>query len=159
MTTIEYVFAREILDSRGNPTIEVDVGLAGGVLGRAAVPSGASTGVHEALEKLRSSNNRIVRDNGGTPTRTKVVLGKSDVAEKHYPTFVGKPVGDLLDKLRQDLRINIAHMNLTDFDQMVLDPGNVGAAHRVDIANALMEQAIRGLLDSELDFMGRHGLK
>lgn len=50
MTTIEYVFAREILDSRGNPTIEVDVGLAGGVMGRAAVPSGASTGVHEALE-------------------------------------------------------------------------------------------------------------
>jgi enolase len=50
MTSIEYVFAREILDSRGNPTIEVDVGLAGGVLGRAAVPSGASTGIHEALE-------------------------------------------------------------------------------------------------------------
>jgi enolase len=50
MTSIEYVFAREILDSRGNPTIEVDVGLAGGMLGRAAVPSGASTGVHEALE-------------------------------------------------------------------------------------------------------------
>jgi enolase len=50
MTSIEYVFAREILDSRGNPTIEVDVGLAGGVMGRAAVPSGASTGVHEALE-------------------------------------------------------------------------------------------------------------
>jgi len=50
MTTIEYIQAREILDSRGNPTIEVDVGLASGVLGRAAVPSGASTGVHEALE-------------------------------------------------------------------------------------------------------------
>jgi len=50
MTTIEYIQAREILDSRGNPTIEVDVGLAGGVLGRAAVPSGASTGAHEALE-------------------------------------------------------------------------------------------------------------
>lgn len=50
MTTIEYVHAREILDSRGNPTVEVDVGLAGGALGRAAVPSGASTGMHEALE-------------------------------------------------------------------------------------------------------------
>lgn len=50
MTTIEYVHAREILDSRGNPTIEVDVGLSGGALGRAAVPSGASTGAHEALE-------------------------------------------------------------------------------------------------------------
>jgi enolase len=50
MTTIEYVHAREILDSRGNPTLEVDIGLSGGALGRAAVPSGASTGLHEALE-------------------------------------------------------------------------------------------------------------
>jgi enolase len=50
MTTIEFVFAREVLDSRGNPTLEVEVGLVGGAMGRAAVPSGASTGVHEALE-------------------------------------------------------------------------------------------------------------
>jgi enolase len=49
-TTINEIRAREIIDSRGNPTIEVDVRLAGGALGRAAVPSGASTGVHEALE-------------------------------------------------------------------------------------------------------------
>jgi enolase 1/2/3 len=49
-TEISEVKAREILDSRGNPTIEVDVRLSGGALGRAAVPSGASTGVHEALE-------------------------------------------------------------------------------------------------------------
>jgi enolase len=50
MFTISEVFAREILDSRGNPTIEVDVVLDSGVLGRAAVPSGASTGSREALE-------------------------------------------------------------------------------------------------------------
>jgi len=49
-TLIEDVFARQILDSRGNPTIEVEVTLADGTWGRAAVPSGASTGVHEALE-------------------------------------------------------------------------------------------------------------
>ena len=49
-TKISAVHAREILDSRGNPTLEVDVTLAGGAFGRAAVPSGASTGVHEALE-------------------------------------------------------------------------------------------------------------
>ncbi len=49
-TTIAGIRAREIIDSRGNPTIEVDVRLDGGALGRAAVPSGASTGVHEALE-------------------------------------------------------------------------------------------------------------
>ena len=50
MSTIKTIHAREILDSRGNPTVEVDVRLANGVHGRAAVPSGASTGIHEALE-------------------------------------------------------------------------------------------------------------
>lgn len=50
MSTISYVHARQILDSRGNPTVEVDVVTDDGVLGRAAVPSGASTGVHEAVE-------------------------------------------------------------------------------------------------------------
>src|ERR1044071_1429826 len=50
MSWIESVHAREILDSRGNPTIEAEVILAGGEIGRAAVPSGASTGEHEAVE-------------------------------------------------------------------------------------------------------------
>jgi len=49
-TIISAIWAREIIDSRGNPTVEVDVRLSGGALGRAAVPSGASTGTHEALE-------------------------------------------------------------------------------------------------------------
>lgn len=49
-TFIEDIVARQILDSRGNPTVEVDVKLSGGVIGRAAVPSGASTGIFEALE-------------------------------------------------------------------------------------------------------------
>jgi len=49
-TTITDVYAREILDSRGNPTVEVDVVLESGIIGRAAVPSGASTGEHEAVE-------------------------------------------------------------------------------------------------------------
>ena len=50
MTAIIDIRAREILDSRGNPTVEVDVALESGAFGRAAVPSGASTGAHEAVE-------------------------------------------------------------------------------------------------------------
>src|SRR5947209_10295604 len=50
MSAITDIHGREILDSRGNPTVEVEVSLDSGALGRAAVPSGASTGVHEALE-------------------------------------------------------------------------------------------------------------
>src|SRR4051812_45691391 len=51
MTAIAQVHSRQILDSRGNPTVEAEVRLADGSLGRAAVPSGASTGAHEAVEK------------------------------------------------------------------------------------------------------------
>ena len=50
MEKIKKIHAREILDSRGNPTVECDVVLEDGSFGRAAVPSGASTGIHEALE-------------------------------------------------------------------------------------------------------------
>ncbi len=58
-TSISRIHAREILDSRGNPTIEVDVRLEGGVLGRAAVPSGASTGQHEAWELRDGDKSRF----------------------------------------------------------------------------------------------------
>ena len=58
-TSISRIHAREILDSRGNPTIEVDVRLEGGVLGRAAVPSGASTGEHEAWELRDGDKSRF----------------------------------------------------------------------------------------------------
>ena len=57
-SAIRYVVAREILDSRGNPTVEVEVELEGGAIGRAAVPSGASTGMYEALE-LRDGDKRF----------------------------------------------------------------------------------------------------
>src|SRR5215212_2930161 len=57
MTAITDITAREILDSRGNPTVEVDMLLEDGSFGRAAVPSGASTGSHEALE-LRDGDGR-----------------------------------------------------------------------------------------------------
>jgi len=62
-TTIEHVLAREILDSRGNPTVEVEVYLADGSMGRAAVPSGASTGAHEAVE-LRDGDQSRYGGNG-----------------------------------------------------------------------------------------------
>ena len=57
-TTITNIHAREILDSRGNPTVEVDVRLEDGAMGRAAVPSGASTGEHEAWELRDGDKNR-----------------------------------------------------------------------------------------------------
>ena len=59
-TMIEDIYAREILDSRGNPTVEVEVYLEGGAMGRASVPSGASTGVHEAVELRDEDKSRYL---------------------------------------------------------------------------------------------------
>ena len=56
MSFIAHVHARQILDSRGNPTVEVDLYTDEGAMGRAAVPSGASTGIHEAAE-IRDNDN------------------------------------------------------------------------------------------------------
>src|SRR5690606_28041717 len=60
MTGIADIIGREILDSRGNPTVEVDVILEDGAMGRAAAPSGASTGAHEAIEKRDNEPDRYL---------------------------------------------------------------------------------------------------
>lgn len=76
-TEIQAIHAREILDSRGNPTVEVDVRLADGTTARAAVPSGASTGVHEAVE-LRDGD---IRRFAGKGVRTAVANVNGEIAE------------------------------------------------------------------------------
>ncbi len=76
-TNISRIHAREILDSRGNPTVEVDVTLEGGSLGRAAVPSGASTGVHEALELRDGDKKRY----GGKGVKNAVGHVNNEIAD------------------------------------------------------------------------------
>lgn len=81
MSTIIDIHAREILDSRGNPTVEVDVILEDGTLGRAAVPSGASTGAHEAVEMRDGDKNRYM----GKGVQQAVAAVNGEIAE----TIVG----------------------------------------------------------------------
>lgn len=96
MSEISACHAREILDSRGNPTIEVDVLLANGAMGRAAVPSGASTGAHEAVE-LRDGGNRY----GGKGVRKAI----ENVNEALAPELLGMNATDqvAIDKLLRDI--------------------------------------------------------
>jgi enolase len=91
MSTIHDIEAREILDSRGNPTVEVDVILYGGGMGRAAVPSGASTGEHEALE-LRDGDKKRYGGKG-------VTKAVKNVTQKILPALRGL---DALDQLTID---------------------------------------------------------
>jgi enolase len=128
MNLISDIQAREILDSRGNPTVEADVILAGGAMGRAAVPSGASTGEHEALE---------LRD--GDPKR---YLGKG----------VAKAVKNITDKIRPALRGKDAFDQLTvDRTMLELDGTETksklgaNAILAVSLANAKAAAAASGL--------------
>ena len=84
MATIEIITAREILDSRGNPTVEADVITDEGIVGRAAVPSGASTGEHEALE-LRDGDKKRFLGKG-------VTKAVKNIEEIIAPAVVGKSV-------------------------------------------------------------------
>ena len=72
MTQIIEVHGREIIDSRGNPTVEVEVELSGGAFGRAAVPSGASTGEHEAIELRDGDSDRYLGKAFLRPWRTPI---------------------------------------------------------------------------------------
>jgi enolase len=89
MSTIVQIQAREILDSRGNPTVEVEVTLESGIMGRAAVPSGASTGEKEAIE-LRDGDKKRYLGKGVTRAVT-------NVNEKIFPEVVGMNVFDQVD--------------------------------------------------------------
>jgi enolase 1/2/3 len=97
MSKIEYIHAREILDSRGNPTVEVDVRLQGGAFARTAVPSGASTGSQEALELRDGDKSRF----GGKG----VLQAVSAVNDTIAPAALGKEAEDQasIDRLLLDL--------------------------------------------------------
>src|SRR5256885_17081586 len=91
MPQIVAIHAREILDSRGNPTVEADVILDDGIMGRAAVPSGASTGEHEAIELRDGESDRY----GGKGVRHAV----RNVEEAIKPALAG---GEITDQLGID---------------------------------------------------------
>jgi enolase len=86
MSYIAEIFARQILDSRGNPTVEVDVITDEGALGRAAVPSGASTGVHEAVE-LRDGDKKVYLGKG-------VLKAVKNVNDIIAPALIGNDIAD-----------------------------------------------------------------
>ena len=112
MFNINQIKAREILDSRGNPTIEVDVTLENGSIGRAAVPSGASTGAHEAVE---------LRDN--------------DKAR-----FRGKGVSKAVENVNKDLATALIGLNAKDqksIDQKMIDLDGTENKSRLG-ANAIL---------------------
>lgn len=128
MSIISDIIAREILDSRGNPTVEVDVVLENGIIGRAAVPSGASTGEHEALE-LRDGDKARYLGKG-------VSKAVDNVTDKILPALLGMDPTD-------QLSIDNAMLSLDGTDTKA----NLGAnaVLAVSLANAKAAAELTGL--------------
>ena len=126
MTTIEDVIAREILDSRGNPTVEVDVYLKSGIMGRAAVPSGASTGAHEAVELRDGDKSRY----GG-----KGVL---------------KAVANVNDRIKDEI-VDLDAREQTQIDNLLIEidgtenKGNLGANAILGVSLAVAKAAAQAV--------------
>jgi enolase len=139
-TLIEDILAREILDSRGNPTVEVEVLLSGGAVGRAAVPSGASTGVHEALE-----------------------LRDGDAAR-----FGGKGVLKAVANINENLAIELAGwdaLDQTGIDEFMIgldgtdNKGNLGANAILGVSLAVAKAAAAALMIPLFRYLGGVGAK
>ena len=122
MSTIADIHARQILDSRGNPTLEVDVFTANGLMARAAVPSGASTGAHEAVE---------LRDND-----KKVYLGKGVLKAVHH---VNKTIAEELKGMPVTSQASIDTM-MIDLDGTE-NKGNLGANAILGVSLAVAKAA------------------
>src|SRR5436309_5157375 len=135
MPQIRAVHAREILDSRGNPTVEVDVVLDDGSVGRAAVPSGASTGTHEALE-LRDGDAKRFRGKG-------VLRAVQNVDETIGPAVAGLEATDQrgLDAV------------LVDLDGTA-DKSNLGANAMLGVSLAVARAAAAGVGLSLYRYLG-----
>ena len=137
MAKIKKVKAREILDSRGNPTVEVDVILSDGAMGRAAVPSGASTGVAEAVElrdgdKSRYMGKGVLKAVGNVNSKiAKVVIGLDPTNQKEIDRLMIDLDGT---KNKGNLGYNVATREYTDLvKDGVIDPTKVA---RTAIQNA-----------------------
>jgi len=133
-TTIQSIFARQILDSRGNPTLECDVTLANGVMGRAAVPSGASTGENEAVE---------LRDGGSDWCGKGVYTAVKNVNTVIAPEVIGMNAGD---------------QTAVDEQMIALDgtanKGNLGANALLGVSMATAHAAAQAASKPLYDYLG-----
>ena len=134
MSSIELIHARQILDSRGNPTLEVEVVTSEGAYGRAAVPSGASTGIHEAVE---------LRDGGGR--------------------WMGKGVSRAVDHVNTILNDELNGLDVTEqrlIDQVMIDidgtenKGNLGANAILGVSLAVAKAAAESLRQPLYRYIG-----
>lgn len=115
--------------------------------------------ISEGLNKVRGENSRQVRTQGMKPSRRRLTVPDNDLTKRNFPSLVGKRYGAFVDYVRDQYRVNLAHLNLDDYDRMLLAPGEVQVAHRIDYVNVVLDQMMRESMIDELKLMEDHHLQ
>lgn len=115
--------------------------------------------VWELIQKVRTENNKDILGRGMKPDRPKRLLPANDLTNCYFSTFVGKSTNNFLDHTYSESRNDLAHGNWDTYSKLVLDPGNVHIAHRIDATNAVLMSVLTEMIQDEMDLMARHGLE
>lgn len=114
--------------------------------------------VREVIEKVRHENDQDVLAHRMKPDRPRRVLPDNELTRQYFSTYVGKKIGDFLEHVRSAYQLAVAHGNMDEYFNLVLDPAIVRVDHRIDITNAVLMPVIAEMIQDEIDFMIRQGL-
>ena len=107
----------------------------------------------EGLQKIRTKNNAEAKDKDITLKRDKTHVPDNELTRYAFPECINKPFNDFFDHVREKYRLNIAHLNIDDYERLLLDPGMVGNTHSIDQANAVLIGLTRQAIQAEWKFM------
>jgi hypothetical protein len=113
--------------------------------------------IRELLERLQAANNKKLLRSGKSPSRPVRRIPDNDLTRRYFPSLIGKKARAFLDHVRQEYRLPVAHVSLTQSERLVLDPADVRTDHRVDYTNALLIQVVAQLIQDERSLMNTEG--
>jgi len=112
----------------------------------------------EGIEKIRSNNNKEAKLKGIPLKRAKTKVADNELTRHAFPNLINKPFSDFINYVREKYRLNIAHLNIDDYEKLLLDPGMVGNVHSIDQANAVLIDLTRQTIQVEWQFMQDNGV-
>ncbi|MBW1702912.1 MAG: hypothetical protein JRJ50_12500 [Deltaproteobacteria bacterium] len=112
----------------------------------------------EGLQKIRANNNVEAKSKGVPLTRDRIQVPDNELTRHGFPGLISKPFNDFVDYVREKYRLNIAHLNIDDYERLLLDPGMVGNTHSIDQANAVLIELSRQAIQAEWKFMQANGI-
>lgn len=112
----------------------------------------------EAILRAQNTNNAALLARDITPSRPVRTVPETDLTREFFPSLVGKRIGAFFDHVRSEFRIPIAHLELDDYDRILLDPTDVRIDHRVDYTNAVLLAVVKQLIVDEVSVMSDNAL-